>query len=179
MFPRRIHRLVEASIQRSWVVHGARALNKQLPRRLYRRTEDWDFFSNNPRISSRMLEAKIEAVTGDVFQQDRLPLVNGKGYVYRIISKDTGEEIADFMQTPNHKNLYKVIGGIRWETLEHAKRSYLRILSEPHHSYSRYAKARRDLARIEAFEGKLKRRRFHARDVPGSFATVKAGWMTP
>ena len=73
------------------------------------------------------------------------------------------------MKTPNNKNLYKVINGIRYETLEHAKQAYNKILSNPIYMH-RWSKTKRDLRAIEEFEIKLKnKRKIRQSDIPSPF----------
>ena len=173
-------RIIEETIlkqakKKKHIVHGCRAVNKQLPPEYHRRTRDWDFFSKTPKASSLALEKKIEEAIGyDKYNQDVLEALGTRENVYRIVSKDTGEEIADFMKTPNDKNLYVTISGIRWETLEHAKMAYRRILSNPIYQ-QRWGKARQDLHRIEAFEQRIgKKQKIRKSDVPEPFVMVRA-----
>ena len=177
-YKKRINKeILKTTREQQWIVHGARALNKQLPKKLYRKTDDWDFFSDTPKKSSILLEREIENEIGmDAYKQDQLPIAGGVGTVYRVISKETGEEIADFMKTPNHPNLYTTISGIRWETLEHAKLAYRRILSNPA-CIERWDKARRDLNRIEIFERKINkktsRKTISKSEIPEPFVMVR------
>lgn len=161
--------------KKKWIVHGAHAVNKQLPTEYHRPTRDWDLFSKTPKQSSIYLESEIEkAINEDAFEQSEIPLTNSNQMVYRIISKATGEEVADFMKTPSYKNLYKKISGIRWETLEHAKMTYRKILSNPVYQ-QRWDKARGDLQRIEAFESSLskKSKTIKKSEIPSPFIIIK------
>ena len=160
--------------KRKWIVHGARAVNAQLPPELHRHTEDWDFFAKKPKKASQHLEKRLETTLNkDVFQQATIQLGGSKQTVYRVVSKETGEEVADFMKTPNHENLYTIISGIRYETLAHAKMMYQKILSNPV-LMKRWGKTKRDLDRIITFERKLKGHYVREQDVPEPFIMVKA-----
>jgi hypothetical protein len=160
--------------RKQWIVHGAKALNKQVTPEFQRRTKDWDLFSESPKQSSLHLERQIEtAIQKDIFDQAEIPLTASSEIVYRIVLKSTGEEIVDFMKTPNHKNLYTVIGGIRYETLEHAKEMHEKVLANPIYSH-RWDKARRDLNAIESFEKKLdKGQPIRKGDIPSPFTIMK------
>ena len=169
-----INEIVESETkQKKWIVHGARAINKQLPPEYQRKTKDWDLFSRNPKQSSIYLEQKIEKAIGvDAFEQSQIPLTGSDEIVYRVVSKTTGEEVADFMKTPNHKNLYKVINGVRYETLAHAKQTYQKILDDPIYMH-RWSKTQRDLNAIESFERKLDRQKeIRATDIPSPFVMI-------
>jgi len=136
--------------RKQWIVHGAKALNKQVTPEFQRRTKDWDLFSESPKQSSLHLERQIEtAIQKDIFDQAEIPLTASSEIVYRIVLKSTGEEIVDFMKTPNHKNLYTVYSH-RWD------------------------KARRDLNAIESFEKKLdKGQPIRKGDIPSPFTIMK------
>ena len=149
------------------IIHGAQALNKQLPPELRRPTYDYDLWAKKPRLAMDKLEDLLDKAYGfDAFYEEAIPLAdNPNQMVYRVVSRIDGREVADFMKTPNEKNLYKVIGGIRWETLEHAKKAYKRILANPNLRH-RWMKARDDLRRIEAFERQLKKGRVEEKTIP-------------
>ena len=157
------------------IIHGARALNKQLPEHLRRETYDYDLWAKKPREAMDKLEDALDnAYGGDYFYEDAIPLAdNPKVMVYRVISRLDGREVADFIKTPKGKKLYKVIGGIRWETLANAKKAYKRILSNPENMH-RWAKAQDDLARIEKFERELQRKKeINENTIPFSSVFVK------
>ena len=159
--------------KKRYTVHGARALNKQLPPTLQRPTKDWDLWARNPQQAMDKMEDQLDVASGgDNYYEQVVPLIGSQAgeMVYRVISRITGEPVVDFMKTPNHKNLYKIISGIRWETLEHAKLMYQKILSNPACMH-RWAKARGDLRRIEAFERQLGKEQSNIQinNIPGMF----------
>lgn len=158
--------------KRKYIVHGGQALNRQLPPNLYRPTKDWDLWTKNPQQAMDKLEDELDKEAGgDYFYEGTLPLSGSWSgeTVYRVISRITGEAVAEFMKTPNHKNLYDVIGGIRWETLEHAKMVYEKILRDPLTKPDRKAKSRRDLNRILAFERQLESGKVGGKQIPNMF----------
>jgi len=157
------------------IIHGARAINKHLPEHLQRPTYDYDLWAKKPRQAMDKLEDKLdEAYGGDYFYEETIPLADDpRVMVYRVISRIDGKEVADFIKTPKGKKLYKVIGGVRWETLNHAKKAYKKILSNPENMH-RWAKAQDDLRRIERFERELQKKRDIREDtIPFSSVFVK------
>lgn len=138
------------------IIHGRMALNKQLPPYLQRETFDYDLFSKTAKQHSEEFEHYLDKFFNyDKFGRRTINVISSKQKVYRVYEKETGEIVADFMSQPNHTNLYKVISGIRYETLSHAKRIYKNIIDNPHLTH-RHAKARFDLWNIEQFERDIK-----------------------
>jgi len=98
-----------------------------------------------------------QAAGRDLFYEVTIPLTGSTKKVYRVMSRVTGESVVDFMTLPTKKKkFYKLVSGIRWETLEHAKGVYKKILKDPKFNF-RWNKAREDLRRIEAFQRSLER----------------------
>jgi Mor family transcriptional regulator len=140
------------------IVHGGKAIMKQLPAAFQRPTRDYDLWSRNSKRDAFELQALLDKKTGgDNFYDSSIPLAGSNETVYRVVSRIDGKEVADFMKMPGKtKGLYKVIGGIRYETLEHAKQQYRLILNNPQLRH-RHSKSARDLERIIAFERSLKK----------------------
>jgi len=160
--------ILKTTKKKKFIVHGAKALNKNLPQNLQRPTKDWDLWAKNPQVAMDKLEDDLDKASGgDYYYEKTEPVIGKNENVYRVISRITGEVVADFMKTPNEKNLYRVISGIRWETLAHAKKVYLEILRNPQTRFDRKAKARGDLNRILAFERQLGKGT--VKNVPGMF----------
>ena len=144
--------ILRTTKKQKWIVHGSKALMKQLPKKYHRKTDDWDLWAKQPKKASVLMESVLEKrQKGDQFRNAKLNVGNTSKYVYRVIEKDTGKSVADFMASPSGSGYYVVIGGIRWETLAHAKRKYKEILANPEYRY-RHEKARGDLDRILKFE---------------------------
>jgi len=137
------------------VIHGRKSLNTQMPKPFHRQTSDWDIFSKTPKAHMESLDDRLdEAVGYDAFKEATIQLMDSNQTVYRVVSRRTGEEVADFMLTPPGLK-YKLISGVRYETLEHAKMVYRRILANPR-LRDRWVKSRGDLNDIIAFERQLK-----------------------
>jgi len=142
-------------------IHGARAMNKWLPPDLDRTTGDWDMWAKNPDRAQDKLEDKLDAVfKSDKFYEEDIPITfagtNKKGKVCAIKSKLTKETVAEFVEFPKGSKIFKMVKGIRWETLNHMKKIHQAILKDPKAKH-RWAKSRRDLNRILEFERRKKR----------------------
>lgn len=145
-----IRRSVLSDLQRKGgVVHGGKAQNAQLPRKLERKTKDFDIFVNRPIKRAVGLERKLDRLfRGDQF---RVKLGSSKVIpVAKVVSNVTDESIVDFAR-PSRKVETKVVTGVRVATLRDQKGQALRNLRNPE------TKFRRDkdlnlLNRIKKFE---------------------------
>lgn len=139
------------------IIYGARAVNRQLPRLYHRPTGDWDIWSKKYKKDAFALERTLDKESkGDNFYTKRLRGVYRQA-VYSVYERPK-YKIADFTEMPAGSGIYKVIGGIRWQTLKHAKQKYKKILENPRLKF-RHEQALWDLWRIEQFEKQLKRRK--------------------
>jgi len=144
--------------KRKDIIHGRKALNKQMPQKYWRETTDWDLFSNSVKKDADKLQNFLDKKVGrDRFYAKQTPLTDSKRKVWKVIDRDTEQEVADFMSTPKGKKLYNTIEGIRFETLQRAKKVYKKILANPKLAH-RHAKTLYDLQTIEAYERELKQR---------------------
>jgi len=135
------------------IIYGARALNAQLPRTLYRKTKDYDIWSKRPaQMADNLQEQLDDVVRYDGYYDEAWKSKSGK-QVYSVIERDTGEVIADFTKTPTGTK-YTLVSGIRYQTLKNAKLHYRQILADPL-LQKRWSKAKYDLWRIEHFERHL------------------------
>jgi len=162
------------------VVHGAQSVNQQVSDPFRRPTFDYDLWANRPEKESDILQNTLDKkIAGgrDQFYAEKWNVAGSTEFVYRVKDRNTGEVVADFMKMPGKtKGLYKVIGGVRYETLEHAKEVYRSILNNPELRH-RHSKSARDLDRILAFERSLKKGE-PIRNVQSPFAMfqVKPQW---
>lgn len=137
------------------IVHGRQALNKQLPKNLHRPTDDWDLWDRTPERDADKLQGFLDKKAGwDRYYKKSIPLTGSKQKVHRVIDRISESEVADYMKTPKRKKLYKKIGGIRYERLDHAKKVYKKILKDKELAF-RHPKAQYDLYTIEQHEKKL------------------------
>ena len=149
--------VLKESKRKRWIIHGARATNVFLPPQFQRPTRDWDLWSRRSLQDSKELKDELNKNCPSCYCESSIPLEDSNQTVYRVVDCRTGHEVADFMCMPSKtKNLYKLIGGVRYETLEHAKLQYKEILNNPRLRH-RHQKSLLDLQRIEAFERSLKK----------------------
>lgn len=176
--------IIKHTKKHSNTIHGAKAVNIHLPEELRRPTSDWDIWSNKPQQHQDSLEKDLDKMAGyDAFHKSEIELSgSAQGMVYRVVSNFDGKEVADFMKTPKGAK-YKRVSGVRYETLEHAKKVYKEILNDPYMNYQRKQKTQRDLERILAFERKLgKGQDIRESEVPTMFTLVRfkpASFGTP
>lgn len=139
------------------IVHGARAINAQLPRFLHKKTKDWDVFVKNPELSALRLERKLDKrFRGDFFgvKKGSSRIVNVK----KVFSKFDDETIVDFA-IPPRVIPFKPIRGVKFATLGYHKGQIKRTLKDPTAKF-RHKKDRKALQRIKLFE-KLRRKEFN------------------
>jgi len=140
--------------QNDSIIYGRRALNAQLPRTLHRGTIDFDVWSKNPARSANQLQASLDnVVRHDGYYDEAWKSKSGKR-VYSVIEKDTKEVIADFTEMPD-RSYFKIVGGVKYQTLQNAKIHYHQILNDPLLK-KRWSKAKGDLWHIEKFEKQLR-----------------------
>ena len=144
--------ILRTTKQKRWTIHGGHAIMKQLPPHLRRETDDYDLWARGPQKASGVMHDVLEKKErGEQFSQSKMKIGGNKSmYVYRVVDNETGQVVADFMSHPAG-NVYVVIKGVRYETLDHAKKKYKMILANPE-LRQRHAKAQGDLQRIEQFE---------------------------
>lgn len=151
------------------VIHGARALNynmRSVPH-LQRKTNDWDMWHKRPERAMDIMEDRLDQLAQcDLFYEDssmsyKSSHTGESGKIYAVKSKLTGDSVVEFIRTPKYvnKKSYNIIKGIRWESIENAKRVYKQILADPKQktNYKRLQKSKRDLRRITAFEKAMRR----------------------
>jgi len=143
--------------RRKHIIHGAKSANLQMPEPFQRQTKDWDVWARSPREAQDKMEDYLDKVAGyDAFAETSIPLSGSNETVYRVVDRLTGHEVVDFVKTPKDAK-YKLINGVRYETLDYAKKIYQNIIRNPEINYQRKMKSRRDLERILAFEASLKK----------------------
>jgi len=152
------------------VIHGGKSLNKQLPQHLHRRSNDYDMWAKKPQERMDKMEDSLDkAVGADMFYEESIPMAGSNKRVYRVMSRITNDAVVDYINAPNKKGYYKIMGGVKWETLDHAKKIYRKILNDPTTGKERKRKSQVDLNRILQFEGKLKQANKHQGLFQGKF----------
>ena len=135
------------------IVYGRQAMNVQLPGFLKAYTKDYDIYSKNPKKSANVMQARLDrevACGEDVFF---MKAAQHKG-TYRVMNKgpdrrkntEDDYEVVDYTKS-SQRVPYRVIDGVRYESLGSIERGKKKILKDPESSY-RHEKDRGDLQRI-------------------------------
>ena len=138
------------------IVHGTRATNAQLPRRLNRKTQDWDVFVKNPKLKAEMLEKALDKKFGGDFFRVKRGTGSPGIKVFKIKDNINNESFVDFA-TPNRDVPSIPKRGVQFATLKDQKIKAQSNVRKPELKFRR-AKDRSLLNRIKKFE-KLRGRR--------------------
>ena len=130
------------------VLYGARALNEHMPPHLDKHTSDFDVYSKKPKIQAKKLEKELDKkLGGDYFKVKKAKYP----HTTKVVSKVTGETIADFTKPKEKIPQQTSIDGINYARLRYIKRKLLRILKDRASKY-RWKKDREALKRIHVYE---------------------------
>lgn len=138
------------------VITGSVALNKQL--HIKRKPSDIDIWTKRPSYHMDTMEDKLDEHCGcDMFSENVLPIAGKEGkYVYQVVMNAIGgQNVVDYSLLPRGVKT-KVIAGVRYEKVEHAKKRLKKVLECPDCRH-RWGKTRSDLKRIEAYERRMKK----------------------
>lgn len=158
--------IVGKTKKKKHIIHGARAVNKQVSKKFRRKTGDYDLWAGWAESQMDQLEDELDAAVGcDMFYERVLTMpdsLTGRNKeVFQVVSRKTDESVADYTHRPGGASYVK-IGGLRYETLKHAKKTKKAILRDarwnPMLTQKRIDKTRRDLNRILAFERSKKKK---------------------
>jgi len=153
------------------IIHGARAVNKQVTPPFRRKTEDYDLWAGYAASQADELEDELDkAAGGDMFYERTLTMPDslhgGIKKIHQVINRKTGEGVADYSRRPSGAEFVN-INQFRFESLAHAKRTKMAILEMADDcsplfgcplSEERIRKTKRDLNRIKRYE-KSKRKK--------------------
>ncbi len=131
------------------IMHGGRAQNEQLPKRLQRKTVDWDIFAKNPRKAARNMERALDKK----FKGDAFRVKPGKTKslgVMKVVSNETGEGFVDYAK-PDRMVQTVSKRGVRMASLKDQKTRATMNLKDPERAFRR-AKDLEFLGRIKKFE---------------------------
>lgn len=145
-----INRIVRNQLgRRQLTIHGARAVNAQLPRFLNKPTQDYDVFTKTPQRSAVRLEKKLDRK----FRGDFFRVIKGASKVVKVrkvVSNINQENIVDFAK-PNRFVPTTNIQGLKFATLGDQKRAFIKNLTSPTAKFRR-EKDLEALRRIRLFE---------------------------
>lgn len=116
---RKVPAMVFSTIDSKEIIHGSKALDKQVPKQ-YRtyKYQDYDVFSKKPLVSAKETERFLEKQLGGDYYKVKAGRHEG---TYKVVSKVTGQTIADFTYPPQ-KIKYKIIRGKKYRTLQDLKK---------------------------------------------------------
>jgi hypothetical protein len=160
------------------ILHGNRAINKQLPNPLRTPTLDYDLFADNPKASALQVEKKLDKA----FKGDFYAVKSGKHKgTFRVISNVTNQEIADYTK-PSKKISYKIIDGLKVADLNYFRKHILQTLKDPEAKF-RHPKDRETLQRInlkfyvKKWLGRRIYRKFRRKGYSSRIAFKKTGFV--
>ena len=152
-----IHKYSKIGTQPVTIIHGARSINAQVPKRYQRKTGDWDLKSKKPDWVQDKIEDDIDRLMGyDAVQEEDMKITGSNAKLRRLNSAFDKDGVADIMPFGAGKHPYKGVKGVRYSTLAYEKAKKEKMLSDYKFKY-RWAKAKYDLERIKRFQ---KRRRY-------------------
>lgn len=132
------------------IVHGARAMNVQVPQHLRRHTDDWDIYSKQARKNADRIEDELDEIVGcDMFYVKVIDVADADQLMYRVVSRADNQGVIDYMAPKTGEYPpYIVVKDVKYETLKSLKKKAIRNLRDPRLTH-RHRKAREDLARIK------------------------------
>lgn len=137
--------IFEIAQKRKQVVYGARALNKQLPTNLRKKTKDYDIYTAKPKESAEELVRRLKRdIKGGRFKVEQAK------YPKTFKVKRGKRTIADYTATtkkPKSKNFF----GVKYAQIEYQKRKAKRALKDKSSEY-RWKKDVDALERIKLSE---------------------------
>lgn len=114
-----IPKIIKSVTDKHETVHGAKAVNVQVPVWLRKSTQDYDIYSRTPKRDAAQLERKLDnEFGGDFFNVET---AKHKG-TFKVKSKVTGETVADYTKVQQKNIPRKNIGGIHFASLEFMKK---------------------------------------------------------
>ena len=156
------------------IVYGARSLNAHFPTHLDKPTEDWDILSKTPKNAAYEAERKLDRAFGGDYFETKEAAHPG---TWKIKSKVTKRGVADFTKQEK-KVKYKIIGGIRYATLDNAKQNIKKSLADPK-SYFRHDKDKEARQRINIFESIKRKKKTPSKHRKSMFegGNIFQGWL--
>lgn len=149
-----ISKIVLKKVNRDEIIYGARAHNKQLPKKLRVQTEDYDIFTNNPKKEAKELERALDKKFNGNYFEVKAAIHPG---TYKVKSRINGVGYADYTK-PTEKIPFRKIGGKKYIKLSYVKKHIKKTLKDPTASF-RHDKDRDTLNRIKLSETKKPKKR--------------------
>lgn len=115
--------VLDMAQKKKQIIHGARAVNKQLPPHLRRKTVDYDVYTKNPEGSAKQLAIQLNKEFGNGFTVEK---GIHKG-TFRV--KKNGEVVADYTQVTKHPSSVNKFG-IKYAKTGYAKRKLQKLIRD-------------------------------------------------
>lgn len=138
-------KILELAQKKGQVIYGARAVNKQLPVNLRRKTKDYDIYTKKPKMAAEELASELNKE----FDTDEFKVEPAR-YSKTFKVKRNNEAIADYTLTtkkPKTKNDF----GVKYADIEYQKKKIKKILKDEKNSY-RFDKDLDTLQRIKEYK---------------------------
>ncbi len=117
--------VLDMAEKKGQVIHGARAINIQVPAHLRKKTKDYDVFTKNPKKSARELVNTLKRRLGN---GERFKVKKGKHPGTFKVKKDD-ETIADFSQS-RRPIKSKTILGVKYKDIGTIKKSTQKLVKK-------------------------------------------------
>ena len=140
--------ILDMAQKKRQVVYGQQSVNIQLPKRLQRKTKDFDVLTKKPKEMAEKLVSKLNKEFGEgEFKVE--PAKYGK--TFKVKSKE-GKTVADYTSTTK-KPKTKGVLGVRYAEMDYQKKKLKKILKDEEYKF-RHDKDIETLKSIK--EGKIK-----------------------
>lgn len=139
--------------EKQGIIHGAKALNERLPKKLYRKTKDFDIYLKKSGTRAKELSERLNIAS----RRNIYEAIKGKHKgTYRVVYKPTRTSVADITSPrgtiPSEASLDK----LRFVKLSYMEKKAKRILKKIELSY-RHKKDIATLKRIEYLKSAFKK----------------------
>lgn len=152
----KIGKAILKKTQKHETIYGAQALNKQLPKKLRKHTEDYDIYTNTPRKDALEAEKYLDKKFGGDYFYTKKAKHEG---TYKVKDRIMDKGVVDYTK-PKGNIPSKIIGKHRYVTLDHIEKGAKKTLKDKSSEY-RHPKDKDTLNRIKInkFLKKQKRRK--------------------
>lgn len=143
--------IVKNIIRNKQIVHGAKAINAQVPFPSKRPTKDYDVFVKNPKKEAEKLDKILDKLRNGNYHYIKKALHPGTIKLRDVgpdlkINTEDDFTLVDFSPKPRRLKTKK-INNILYSSLEEIKKTKIRTLNDPKLKF-RHEKAKIDLLRI-------------------------------
>jgi len=137
--------VLDLAQKKGQVIYGARAINKQLPSHLRRKTKDYDVLTKQPKKAAEELAKRLnKEFNSDEFKVTRAAYEK----TYKV--KRNGESIADYTRTTKKPGVKKILG-VKYAKSDYIKRKIKKTLKDESSSF-RFDKDLDTLRRLKEAE---------------------------